>query len=170
MAMSPTAAPARPARSPHRLRSEQPFDDGRAHRVADEHRRRRERRGDVVDVGHEIIESRDEQRLDATRPAVTAQRQRMRGVALPCEPRQKIRFPEPCIAVTTVDEEQRRLARVGQPFSAGDGCGSRDRIGLGASVHARRRIARVVAAGAACGAKRWPADRARMRARPVSAT
>src|SRR4030095_3628374 len=53
-----------------------------------------------------------EQCLDAPRPAVSAQRQRMRRVALLREPRQKKRFPEPCIAVTTVPEEERRLAAV----------------------------------------------------------
>jgi hypothetical protein len=124
--------------------------------MADQHGRRRERRGDVLDVRHEIVESRDEQRLDATRPAVTAQRQRMRRVALPCEPRQKIRLPEPCIAVAAVDEEQRRLARVASR-SAGQMAADLE-IGLAGSIGASRgRIARVVAAGAACGAKRWPA-------------
>ena len=58
--------------STHRLRREQPLNDRSAHRMADQHGRRRKRLCNVLDVRHEIVEPRDEQRLDAPRPAVPA--------------------------------------------------------------------------------------------------
>jgi hypothetical protein len=99
-------------------RREQALDDRRAHRVPDQDRRRRQLRDDVLDVGRVVVETGDVERLAAARFAVAAQRQRVRRIALPREPREEVHVPAPGVAVAAVDEEQRRLAAVaawGQP-------------------------------------------------------
>ena len=46
----------------HRARRDQPLDDRRAHRMADEHGRARQLRGDALDVGGIVVEPRDQER------------------------------------------------------------------------------------------------------------
>ena len=79
---APTAAPA-PA-APRRGPGVSPSSarDGRAHRVADQDRRRGQPARDVLDVGDVVVEAGDEQRLAAAALAVPAQRQRVGGPAL----------------------------------------------------------------------------------------
>ena len=80
--------------------------------MPDKHRRDGKAVGHLLDVGGEIIEARYEQRFGASRRAMAAKRQRMCGVALFREPRQKVRGPTPGVAEAAMDEQERRLGCV----------------------------------------------------------
>ena len=103
--------------------------------MTDQHRRRRQCAGDVLDVGLVIVEAGDEQRLGAAARAVAAQAQCVSGVAARGEPGQKIRLPAPRVAIAAVDEQQRRLARCGRPAGA---CGLRGAIRTAALTEERQ--------------------------------
>ena len=100
-------------RGAHRPRREQALDHRRAHRMPDQHRRRRQLRDRALDVGGVVVEPGDEQHLGAGGRAVPAQADRVGRIALPREPRQEERVPAPAVAVAAVHEQQRRLAAVG---------------------------------------------------------
>ena len=98
-------------RAANRPLGDDPLDHRRAHRMADEDRRRVQRARDMLDVGFVVVEPGDEQRIAAAARAMAAQAQCVSGIALRGEPREKIRLPEPRVAIAAVDEEQRRLPR-----------------------------------------------------------
>jgi len=95
----------------HRSLCENALDDRSAHRMTDQDRRGIQLSRRVFDVGLVIVESRDEQRLDAAARTVSAQAHGIARIAARGKPGEKIRLPEPRVAIAAVHEEQRRLAR-----------------------------------------------------------
>jgi hypothetical protein len=87
--------------------------------MTDENRRCFQRARDMLDIGFVVFERGDEKRVAAAAGAMAAQAECVSGVALRCEPREKIRLPDPRVAIAPVNEEQRRLARAvrGQPLA-----------------------------------------------------
>ena len=88
--------------------------------MADEHRRRVELRGDMFDIGFVIVQPRYDQRLGTAACAMSAQAERVRGIAATGEPGQKVRLPAPRVAIAAVDEQERRLARLARRQSFTD--------------------------------------------------
>jgi hypothetical protein len=97
----------------------QPLANGGAHRVPDQDGRRRQLPHHVLDVSSIIIEPDDKERVATARFAMSAQRQCMRGVTLAREPRQKIRVPEPAVAVAAMHEQERWFPPIAFPATGG---------------------------------------------------
>ena len=88
-----------------------PLDDCRAHRMADQYRRRRQCCRDVLDIGDIVVEPGDKERLLAAARAVAAKAEGVRRKALCGKPRQEKRLPAPRVAIAAMHEKERGLGR-----------------------------------------------------------